>query len=126
MYSYNTPFSRLFGLLITFALYKSLNRGDLTKRKKSALHHYPFAYNPWRSSTPSSLSSNEIQSNNIGNTNYVQPNGFGTPSVPKKQSSNLGQQQDFNRKSQSAYAKVKFDCDCVNTDFVLQQFFTKK
>merc|ERR1719322_564541 len=62
---------------------------------KSNLHHYPYGYQKWRSSTPSSIDPNYSQ----------QQQKIGDQNQNNQYNSNPSYQQDSNRKSQSAYAK---------------------
>ena len=64
---------------------------------QSNLHHYPYGYQKWRSSTPSSIDPNYSQ----------QQQKVGDQNQNNQYNSNPSFQQDSNRKSQSAYAKVK-------------------
>merc|ERR1712218_43299 len=61
---------------------------------KSNLHHYPYGYQKWRSSTPSSI-----------DPNYSQQQKAGAQNQNTLYTSNRSVQQDSSRKSQSAYAK---------------------
>ena len=63
---------------------------------QSNLHHYPYGYQKWRSSTPSSIDPNYSQ----------QQQKVGDQNQSNQYNSNPSFQQDSNRKSQSAYAKV--------------------
>ena len=64
---------------------------------QSNLHHYPYGYQKWRSSTPSSIDPNYSQ----------QQQKVGVQNQNNQYNSNPSYQQDSNRKSQSAYAKVR-------------------
>ena len=59
------------------------------------MHHYPYGFQKWRSSTPSTVSQSNVQSGKIGNENQL-----------NQQNRGVEQQQDANKKLQSAYAKV--------------------
>jgi len=68
------------------------------------LHHYPYGYQKWRSSTPSSIDPNFSQQQKVGVQN--QNNQYNSnPSNNQYNSISSSYQQDSNKKSQSAYAK---------------------
>ena len=67
---------------------------------QSNLHHYPYGYQKWRSSTP------DPNSGSI-NPNYSQQQKVGAQNQNSLYTSNQAYQQDSGSKSQSAYAKVR-------------------